>query len=207
MNQQLELDLKRTMEMISADWEMQNNKTDKRTNFIYKTTSLDECLHHIQIQKVDRDYTLHRWYNYMTSVYCEEIFCDYGAVHERNKYNHDVDIYIDSISFDVKLTVYPAKLSNRPFDLTTRDGKNSMIKWYYENQSQENRKQLLNRLYVVCDADTSQDRMNLKSDFNLMRQKIQSFMQWIKIQGINEVAIKDNGIIYNLKSDIIYLKI
>lgn len=171
MNTKLEQDLINAMSIISADWQMQDNINDKKTNFIYRVTSLDECLKEIEIQKVDKNYTLHRWYNYMTSVYCEYIFCDYGAVHETNKYNHNVDIYIDSIPFDVKLTVYPAKLSHRPYDLTTRIGKNNMIKWYYENQSQENRKQLLNRLYVVCDANTSQDRMILKSNFELMRKK------------------------------------
>lgn len=154
------------MELIPADWKMQNNQYDKRTNFIYKMKTLSDCLREIERTGVDKNYALHRWYNFKTSEYCEYIFCDYGAVHEKNKYNHDVDIYINGIPFDVKLTVYPAILSNRPYDLTNREGRDDMIRWFYKNQSQESRKQLLNRIYVVCDGSNSKANMKMKSDFN-----------------------------------------
>lgn len=71
----------------------------------------------------------------MTSITCGYLFCEFGAIHEKDIHNNDVDIYINGISFDVKLTVYPAKLSKRPSDLMTREGKNSMIQWYYAKQS------------------------------------------------------------------------
>lgn len=205
MNKQLEEDLKKTMEIISASWNMQNNSYDKASNFIYQMKSLNECLREIERRNVNREYALHRWYNYMTSIQCEYIFCEYGAVHDTNKYNHNVDIYIDDIPFDVKLTVYPAKLSSRPYDLTTRDGKNEMIRWYYANQSQQNRKQMLNRLYVVCDASSPYENMVMKSNFDLMRRRIADFMQNVKSNGLNEIVITDCGRDYKLMSDIIYL--
>lgn len=205
MNKQLEEDLKKTMEIISASWNMQNNSYDRASNFIYQMKSLNECLSEIERRNVNREYALHRWYNYMTSIQCEYIFCEYGAVHDTNKYNHDVDIYIDDIPFDVKLTVYPAKLSSRPYDLTTREGKNEMIRWYYANQSQQNRKQMLNRLYVVCDASSPYENMVMKSNFDLMRRRISDFMQNVKSNGLNEIVITDCGRDYKLMSDIIYL--
>lgn len=205
MNKQLEEDLKKTMEIISANWNMQNNSYDKASNFIYQMKSLNECLREIERRNVNREYALHRWYNYMTSIQCEYIFCEYGAVHDTNKYNHDVDIYIDDIPFDVKLTVYPAKLSSRPYDLTTREGKNEMIRWYYANQSQQNKKQMLNRLYVVCDARSPYENMVMKSNFDLMRRRIADFMQNVKSNGLNEIVITDCGRDYKLMSDIIYL--
>lgn len=205
MNKQLEEDLKKTMEIISASWNMQNNSYDRASNFIYQMKSLNECLSEIERRNVNREYALHRWYNYMTSIQCEYIFCEYGAVHDTNKYNHDVDIYIDDIPFDVKLTVYPAKLSSRPYDLTTREGKNEMIRWYYANQSQQNRKQMLNRLYVVCDASSPYENMVMKSNFDLMRRRISDFMQNVKSNGLNEIVITDCGREYKLMSDIIYL--
>lgn len=107
---------------------MQNNYYDKSSNFIYSIISLDDCLDEIEKRNVDKDYALHRWYNYHTSIYCEEIFCDYGAIKEKDKFNHDVDIYIDGIPYDVKLTVYPAALSNRPYNLKKRKDRNEMIK-------------------------------------------------------------------------------
>lgn len=112
----LENDLKRAINIISPIWDMQNNHSDKNTNFIYSTKSLDDCLVEIEKRGVDKEYALHRWYNYHTSVCCEYIFCEFGAIHEKNKYNHDVDIYINNTQFDVKLTVYPAKLSNKRYN-------------------------------------------------------------------------------------------
>ena len=109
------------------------------------------------------------------------------------------------IPFDVKLTVYPAKLWSRPYDLSTREGKNEMIRWYYANQSQQSRKQMLNRLYVVCDARTPYENMVMKSNFDLMRERISAFMKYVKEHGLNEITITDCGKDYRLKSDIIRL--
>lgn len=205
MNPQLEKDLKDTMNIISANWKMQNDSFDRSTNFIYRMNSLNDCMIEIERKQVDRDYALHRWYNYMTSIYCEYIFCDYGAVREKDKYNHDVDIYIDGIPFDVKLTVYPAKLSTRPYDLKTRSGKDDMIRWYYANQSQQSRKQMINRIYVVCDAPSAHENMVMKSNFDLMRQRISTYMKNAKENGLNELVITDAGKDYRLKSDIVHL--
>lgn len=201
----LEDDLKRCRTMISADWKMQNNWADRNTNFIYNAQTLEECLEKIASLGADKDYALHRWYNYMTSIAVENLFCEFGAIHEKDLYNHDVDIYIDDIPFDVKLTVYPAKLYDRPYNLSTRTGKNEMIKWYYANQSQQSRKQLLNRLYVVCDDKNNEERLTMKSDFDLLRSKIKSFMTYIREHGLNKVTINDNGKDYELYSDIIYI--
>lgn len=205
MNIRLENDLKRTMEIISANWEMQNNHSDKATNFIYNMNSLEECLVEIERTGVNKEYALHRWYNYMTSIQCEYIFCEYGAIHDPDKYNHDVDIYINGIGFDVKLTVYPARLSHKPYDLSTREGKDALIEWYYVNQSQESRRQMLNRLYVVCDGRDSYENMVMKSNFKLMRERISAYMEQIQREGINEITIQDGENEHQLKSDIIYL--
>lgn len=202
----MESDLKRCLNMISSDWKIQDNKNDMSTNFIYNAKSLDECLDLIEKNKVNKDYALHRWYNYYTSVYCEYLFCDYGAVHEQNEKSHDVDIYINNIPFDVKLTVYPKALSERPFNLRQRTGKNQMIKWYYEHQSQGKRKQMLNRLYIVCDGNNSEENLRMKSDFELLKKYIRSFMNYTREHSFNQIDIIDNQVIYHLYSDIIYIK-
>jgi hypothetical protein len=201
----LEKDLERALNEMSADWKLQDNNNDKETNFIYNINSFDELMKKIEETDVDKDYALHRWYNFKTSLKCEYIFCDYGAIHDRNIYNHDVDIYIKGEPFDVKLTVYPNKLSGRPYDLNTLEGREQMIQWFYNNQSQGGRKQMINRLFVVCDGD---DNMKLKSDFALMRQKISAFMQDVKKNGLHQQVItdeKDGNKKYLLKTDLIYI--
>ena len=88
----IEKDLQDTLKLISSDWEMQNNEKDKETGFIYKVKTLEDCLKEIDKRQVNKEYALHRWYNYMTSIQSEYIFCEFGAVHEKNIYSHDVDI-------------------------------------------------------------------------------------------------------------------
>lgn len=61
MNPKLEKDLKDTMDIISANWKMQNNSFDRSTNFIYRMDNLKDCMIKIERTQVDRDYALHRW--------------------------------------------------------------------------------------------------------------------------------------------------
>jgi hypothetical protein len=201
----LEHDLERVVEMLSGAWITQNNEMDKKTNFIYQMGSLDACLKEIERTGTDQNYALHRWYNAKTSIACEYIFCEFGAVHDRDPYNHDTDIYINKVPFDVKLTVYPQKLKDRRFDLHTRAGKDEMIRWFYENQSQGNRKQLLNRLYVVCDGKSNRENLRMKSNFPLMRERIGEFMKDASVHGVQNITMDIDGKHLVLKSDIILL--
>lgn len=207
MNQNLENDLQKCLSMINADWSMQTNENDKKTNFIYKTETLEKCLEMIKSTEVDKNYALHRWYNYHTSIYCEYLFCDYGAVHEKNIYDHNVDIYINNIPYDVKLTVYPAKLKfqRNEYKLRTISGKNKMIKWLYENQSQGARKQILNRIYVMCDGANQYESLKLKSNFVLLKKQISAYMNYIKTHKPNEIEINDGGKSKIIKSELIYV--
>lgn len=203
MDKKLEIDLQECQKLLDPNWQTQSNSLDKQTNFIYNMQSLQECLDEILKRGVDQDYVLHRWYNFKTSQYCEEIFCDYGAIHHEDNRDHEIDIYIDGRPYDVKLTVYPQALNDRPYDLTTRSGKNKMIEWFYANQSQESRKQLLNRIYVVCDSDDARVRLAMKSDFDILRRKIRAFMEYSLQNGVNRITIIDDGKAYCLQSDIV----
>ncbi|MDE7163596.1 MAG: hypothetical protein K2O44_05920 [Clostridia bacterium] len=205
MNTALQNDLLNCLKLIDPNWKIQDNKSDKDTNFIYKCNTLKECLDTISKKGADKQYALHRWYNYMTSIECENLFCTYGAVHEQDKCNHDVDIYINNIPFDVKVTVYPAKLSNRSYDLKTRSGKDEMIRWFYANQSQGARKQMVNRLYVVCDGTDQAECLKMKSDFSVLEAEISAFMNDALNSGVNQIQITDEGNVHNLLSDIIYI--
>ena len=64
---------------------------------------------------------------------------------------------------------------------------------------------MLNRLYVVCDAASYNGNMVMKSNFELMRDRISAYMKYVKEHGFNEITIMDNGREYNLKSNIIHL--
>lgn len=201
----LESELKESLKYIEANWSMQNNFYDYKSNFIYKVEKLNEVIDLSKQNGIDCQYAIHRWYNFHTSIQCERIFVEFGAEKESDLKNKEIDIYIDSIPFDVKLTVYPNALKNHPFDLNTRDGKNEMIKWMYSHQSQQQRKHLANRLFIVCDGKTQFDSLALKSDFSQIRKKISKYIDCVKNEGFNEINICDNGVTYKVFSDIIYV--
>lgn len=201
----LGMELKKALKYMSADWRMQNNFSDYKSNFIYNAETVQECVEKAKINNVDLEYVLHRWYNHKTSTQCERIFVEYGAKKEEDIKNKDIDIYINNEPFDVKLTVYPNKLKQHPYNLRNRVGKNQMIQWMYANQSQQQRKHLKNRLFIVCDGINQYDSLCLKSDFEQIRVKIREYMNSVNTNGFNELIIRDKGIDYRVKSDIIYI--
>lgn len=198
-------ELHKAWSLLSSEWKRQNNVSDKRSNFIYYTETVDECLAKAREMGIDENYVLHRWYNYHTSIYCEHLFVKHGAEKEENKFHHDIDIYINGIPYDVKLTVYPAKLErdNILLDLNSREGKNELIQWMYSNQSQEGRKHLMNRLFIVCSGKDTKEKLAKKSDFDTIEQKIENYFVFLKSNEPNKLIIKDNGSESSVYSEII----
>ncbi len=201
----LESELRESLKYIEANWQMQNNFNDYKSNFIYKVNSLKDVFVGAKENNIDYRYAIHRWYNFHTSIQCEKKFVEFGARKESDYRNKEIDIYINEVPFDVKLTVYPKVLNNHPYDLSTRIGKNKMIEWMYSHQSQQQRKHLANRLFIVCDGKTQYDSLCLKSDFSQIRKKINEYMENVKANGFNELKITDNGKEYVVQSDIIYI--
>lgn len=198
----LDVELQKCLSLMDDNWGIQDNKTDKLTNFIYKCNTIDEVINYAKYYKVDINYALHRWYNFKTSIQVEQIFCKYGAIKETNKYNHDIDIYINTIPFDVKLTVYPKQLPHT-LDLYKREDKDRLINWFYNNQSQESRKQIVNRLYVVVDG---KNNMALKSNKSLIEPRIANYMHFTNTYGLYTLFIKLDGKFYKICSDLVYVK-
>lgn len=200
-----ENELKKALSYISSNWKMQNNYNDYKSNFIYTANTVEECRQLAKLNNVDEDYVLHRWYNFKTSITCENIFLEFGAIKEKDLKNKLVDLYINDVPFDIKLTVYPNALKHHPYNLRTREGKNQMIQWFYTHQSQQQRKHLANRLFIVCDGKTQFESLSLKSDFEQLRKKIKLYMDITSKEGFNKLVIIDDGKNYSVYSDIIYL--
>lgn len=198
-------ELHKALNLLSSNWSKQNNISDQKSNFIYYTETVDECLSKAREMGIGENYVLHRWYNYHTSKYCEYLFVKHGAKKESNEYHHDIDIYINGIPYDVKLTVYPAKLVKEhiSLDLNTRDGKNELIKWMYKNQSQQGRKHLKNRFFIVCNGKSTEEKLAEKSDFDTIERKIENYFKYLKTNEPNKLTIKDDGNEYTVYSEII----
>lgn len=209
MLKELKEELEKALNLMNPNWKKQNNTDDRLTNFIYYTNSLDKIIEISKSKNLDLNYVLHRWYNFKTSNACEKIFEFYGAVREKNTTHHDIDFYISGEPFDLKLTVYPQalKIDNLLYDLTKVNEKNELIRWFYLNQSQQNRKHMKNRLFIVCNGS---DNMKLKSDFLKICKEvklwIEPYLDKEKNHHFNTLTIKDNdGNKYSVKSDIILI--
>lgn len=166
-------EVKKIIPMMELKWSVQNDKSDGDTNFIYYCQRLDQVISLALSNEVDVNYALHRWYNYECSKWCEQMFCENGAIAYKDEKDHDIDITIDDIPFDVKLSVISPMYSGDK-DLTKRKAKNDYISWLQANASQEGRKHTANKIYIIVDD------VKDKCDIFPICDKIISFIKYFK---------------------------
>lgn len=157
----------------SIKWQKQNDNQDQDTNFIYHCTRLGQVLDLAISNEVDIGYAVHRWYNYQCSKWVEQIFCENGAIANEDLKDHDVDLTLEGIPFDIKLSVISTAYSGDK-DLTKRINKDRYIKWLKDNASQEGRKHTANKIFVICDD------MQTKCDIFRIMDKIIRFIDYFK---------------------------
>lgn len=64
---------------------------------------------------------------------------------------------------------------------------------------------MVNRIYVVCDAQTYEQSLAMKCEFDVIREQIKIFLDDISVNGFNKITISDKSKNYNLLSDIVYV--
>lgn len=171
-------DLITAINLMSNKWVKQSNVLDRKTSFIYDIEdfeSFSRVSNLLLSKSEDVDYALHRWVNLQISNYCEALFCKYGAIKVENKKDKEKDIFIDNVPFDVKVTNYP-NTAYEKFDLKNIEDKNNLAIWFYNNQSQEGRKHLKNRLFVVCNGKDNDEKWKNRINLDLLENKIKNFM-------------------------------
>ncbi len=153
----------------------QSNSWDSATNFIYTTYSFSKLLEKTSELSQDlRDYALNRWYNFWSAMAVEDIFTSHSNVEANlNSYDKLVDFNIDHIPFDHKTTVFP-KGFNKSYEYA-RQNEKELIEWLYNNQSQQGRKHLKNRLFIVM-YDTNQQHWKMKSEIMLLKKEIDLYV-------------------------------
>lgn len=195
--QKIENELKESKPILFSKWEMQNDKKDYDTNFIYYCHTLLQVIELSDCNSVDVKYAVHRWYNYWCSKFAEHCLCENGAIKEPNHKHHDIDIYIKNINYDVKVTVLPKDLPTDT-DLSTRDGKNRLIKWFVEKQSSEGRLHNENKLYFVCIGEDYCGSVMAKSNFSKISECAERFMDYYKTHDLNQINMGDKKIYADL---------
>jgi hypothetical protein len=177
----IEKELKKRLSYPYKWGRKQNDEFDKLTNFIYRTPTFEAVLKEIDTRfKKDKEhgnianYTLNRWYNFWSAQAVEKIFCSLPnvkpALDEKDRL---VDFSIDGVTFDHKTSIFP---KNFPFGIDEAIKKtNELILWLYKHQSQQQRKHLKNRLFIVLYSPDG-EHWKLKSEIAWLKERIEKYM-------------------------------
>ncbi len=173
----VEKELKKRLSYPYSWGRKQSDDWDKQTDFIYETDSFESLLKETKEFNLDlKYYALNRWFNYWSAKAVEYIFSTHTNVYpNENSYDKLVDFKINDISFDHKTSVFP-KGFNNSFDYA-QENKNELIEWFYSNQSQQRRKHLKNRLFIVLFDNKSDEHWKLKAEIPLLKDAIDNYMK------------------------------
>jgi len=185
---QIERELKKRLTYPYKWGRKQNDNFDKLTNFVYKISSFEEVIKEIE-NRFSKDkehqnianYALNRWYNFWSAQAVEKIFCSLPnvqpAIDEKDRL---VDFTIlpdgrqvDGVTFDHKTSIFP---KNFPYPIDEAIKKtDELIKWLYKNQSQQQRKHLKNRLFIVLYSSDGK-HWKLKAEISWLKERIEKYM-------------------------------
>ncbi len=148
---------------------------DSDTNFIYQIYSFDILLKKTEhFSQELKDYALNRWYNFWSARAAEYIFTSHAnVIANKNSYDKLVDFTIDNIAFDHKTSIFP-KGFNKSYDYA-RENEKELIKWLYDNQSQQGRKHLKNRLFIIM-YDKNNQHWKMKSEITELKKEIDFYV-------------------------------
>lgn len=175
----------------------QSDDWDAKTSFIYTTYSFEKLLEKTtSFDETVRDYALNRWYNFWSAEAVENLF----SLHEKvtpniNKFDKLIDFTINTTCFDHKTTVFPIG-----FNQTVAYAKNNpaeLIQWLYLNQSQESRKHLKNRLFIVL-VEKNKEHWKLKSEIKLLKSEIDTYVENFNSENLFQLNLENNTILSDL---------
>ncbi len=179
---QIEKELKKRLAYPYKWGRKQNDQFDKLTNFVYRISLFEEVLKEIESRfRKDKEhqnianYSLNRWYNFWSAQAVEKIFCSLPNVKPAlDSKDRLVDFTIDGVTFDHKTSIFP---KNFPYDINEAIKKtDELIKWLYKNQSQQQRKHLKNRLFIVLYSSDG-EHWKLKAEISWLKERIEEYME------------------------------
>ena len=178
---EIETELKKRLAYPYKWGRKQNDQFDKLTNFVYHISIFDEALEEIEKRFSKNkehqniaNYALNRWYNFWSAQAVEKIFCSLPnvkpALDEKDKL---VDFTIDGVTFDHKTSIFPKNFTYSINDATKKT--DELIRWLYKHQSQQQRKHLKNRLFIVLYSSDG-EHWKLKSEISCLKERIEKYM-------------------------------
>ena len=209
MNEELsniEKELKKRLTYPYKWGRKQNDEFDKLTNFVYRIPSFEEVLKETESRfRKDKEhqnianYALNRWYNFWSAQAVEKIFCSLSnvkpALDEKDRL---VDFTIDGFTFDHKTSIFP---KNFPYTINEAIKKtDQLILWLYKHQSQQQRKHLKNRLFIVL-YSADGEHWKLKAEISWLQERIEKYMEGFNPHYLLKFQLEKN---HETISDIIW---
>lgn len=162
-------------------WEnIQTDKWDKQTRFIYHIQTFDELLDRLKNEPIPRKikwYAMNRWYNFWSAQAVETMFALHDSVKPNpDKYDKNWDFEINGkLKFDHKTSIFPRGY-RKSFRAATAN-KKALLWWLYKHQSQQGRKHLENRLFLVLYERRNHEHWKLKADFSVLKREIDGYLR------------------------------
>lgn len=198
----LESELKKRLDFPYNWGRKQSDDWDRQTKFIYQTQNFESLEN--QCKNFDnalKNYAFNRWLNFWSAKAIEQIFTNHPSVRkEDNPFSKTVDFYISEIPFDHKSSIFP-KQFGKSFDYAINH-KKELIEWLYQNQSQQGRKHLENRLFIVFFDEKNNEHWKLKTELTLIQENIEDYL--CNFSGDSLVSL--NLDLREILSDIIWIK-
>lgn len=197
----VEHELKKRLDQPYQWGRKQSNNWDQRTNFIYKTYSYEKLVERCEeLTEEERNYAYNRWYNYWSAMAIEHIFASHDKVTpQKNQYDKLIDFSINHIPFDHKTSVYP-KTYKQSIDFSLNN-KSALIRWLYANQSQQSRKHLKNRLFIILHDSHTFEHWKMKAEIQYIKQRIDNYVAHFTSENLISLTIEEQPIL----ADIIYV--
>jgi hypothetical protein len=202
----IEMELKKRLVYPYKWGRKQNDEYDKLTNFIYHIPIFDEVLKEIENKfRSDNEhqnisnYALNRWYNFWSAQAVEKIFCSLSNVQPAlDEKDRLVDFTIDGVTFDHKTSIFPKNFPH-PIDEAIKKT-DELILWLYKNQSQQQRKHLKNRLFIVLYSSNG-EHWKLKSEISWLKERIEKYMEGFNPHFLLKFPLEEN---HDTISDVIW---
>ncbi len=199
--EKLELQLKKRLKYPYTWGRKQADDWDKMTNFIYEIRRFSDL--EVMISNLSpelKNYALNRWLNFWSAKGIEQIFTSQqNVVANKNEYDKLVDFTINGIPFDHKTSVFP-KGFKKDFNYAYQN-KRELIQWFYDEQSQQGRKHLKNRLFVVLFDRNSLEYWKLKVEISFIKQQIEQYITNFSLNKLERFNFENEEIL----SDVIWI--
>lgn len=208
--QKLVLELERVEKELKKRWAIpyawkgtkQTDVLDTKTKFIYVTYSFEKLLERSEaLTENEKNYAYNRWYNFWSAEAVEYIFGNHQKIKKNeDKYHKTIDFWLENIAFDHKTSVFPKKLNSK-FDYFL-ENKKELIEWLYENQSQQQRKHLENRLFIVLFDSKDFKHWKMKGEIHLLEKEIKSYLDSFDSKQLISLNFEGKKVF----SDVIFIK-